>query len=293
MEGLLTPVSTSYKPSRGIEEDLLKEVQKSPEPSSKPNHPASTPEEALEILRNEPDFDSLRSTLRFLKKDGPTSSNFSLTTPSPLSSQLINALVSDIIPNYWSLLNKNDGAIRGGFQHNAERNLLLYSLRSVTGLSALLVRLKALIQQFKETSKKDERLRFVDQMKVYLEVTETTLSSDAIVQTLWKGLQSQPPPRQRVLWSEVVSLIGGGRLLNTSAESFSIVKEESKDVMESTWISDGLEYSRWLSRNIKSWALSLSLDADIAWRSLPDILSKSMQLGQSGMIIMCIYLFPC
>ena len=106
MEGWPTPVSTSYSdPGQQQEIDLV-EIRKQPERSlNTAPKKATSPTEALEILRSEPDYETLISVLDFLSEGTP---DFNITSPSTHASQLVHVLVTDIVPHYWSILQESD-----------------------------------------------------------------------------------------------------------------------------------------------------------------------------------------
>ena len=59
--------------------------------------------DAVEHLKSQPDYDSLISTLKFLRKGNQ------LCAPSPATAQIVQLLVSDLVPNYWPLLRERAG----------------------------------------------------------------------------------------------------------------------------------------------------------------------------------------
>lgn len=158
MDGLLTPVSITYRKQEQTEEDALVEAS-TPSPPSAPQNDAPvrpshirTTGDALEILRNQPSFDDLCLSLAFFDEDR----TFRITTPGPVAAQLVRVLVSEVIPNYWSILYGDTNALKKnkGSRKSRELELLLSSVRSITGLNAILLGLKQLIQQSKESKKK-------------------------------------------------------------------------------------------------------------------------------------------
>src|SRR5690554_5774936 len=103
MEDLLTPMSTIYKSikeNRDDQDDALVEVERQSEAPQVHVFQETSPKEALKILQSEPDFSNLISILKYLD----TTDAISLSSPGPLSSQLINVLISDIATNYWAIL---------------------------------------------------------------------------------------------------------------------------------------------------------------------------------------------
>ncbi|OBT47587.1 hypothetical protein VE00_02964 [Pseudogymnoascus sp. WSF 3629] len=280
MEDLLTPMSTAYKNIKEDQEDALVETKKRREAPQKNEFQARSPREALEILQNEPDFSNLISILKYLD----TTSEISLSSPSPLSSQLINVLVSDIVPNYWAILSESGNGSKA-FKYKRERDLLLTCFRNVTGLGAISARLNALIDQSKITTKKGDGPGLVQSLRDYQSLLEAILHGDAVLQGLWKTIQSESISKQAALWREVTVLIGGSRLLNSAAEAHSIINECNNTLGETTWVSDGAKYSCWIASNIQYWARHLTLESDRPWKHLTELLSKSLRLGYPDVIL--------
>lgn len=286
MEGLFTPVTTTYKNESKGNEDALIEVVKAPEPKSKFRlQTASTPAEALEILRNEPDHDTLISTLRFLGKSGQ---NFNIISPSPLAAQLVHTLVSDTVPNYWHVLQESPNGKNGKSgkhgRSSPELEILLSCLRSVTGLNAILLSLKQQIQKSKELKKSIGGPKIEDILAINLQLLQTLLGGSMIVSTIWTSISatSDTQPKQKAVWNEFLSLVGGGKLLGIAAESENVISDLSKKIWERHWVADGTLYSRWLSQNIAYWAKHLPVDSGNGWKNCSELLSKSFRLGHTG-----------
>lgn len=270
-------MSTAYKNIKDDQEDALVEAQERQEAPKKHEFQATNPEEALKILQNEPDYQNLISVLKYLD----STNAISLSSPSPLGSQLINVLVSDIVTNYWAVFSESDGR-RKGFKYKRERDLLLSCLRNVTGLGAITARLNALIDQSKITTKAGQGLNFTQSLRDTQSVLDAVLRGDTILEGLWRNLQDSPISKQPALWREITGFIGGGKLLNAAAEAHSIINKSSNTLDESIWIADGLKYSNWVASNIKYWASHLTLESDRPWKNLTELLSKSLRLGYPG-----------
>lgn len=154
MDDLLTPVSIVYKRQEQKDENALIEVSTSSpliQPVKKTHSNSihiSSAEQALETLKNQPSFDDLRSALEFLDNRP----DFSITSPGPLASQLVHVLISEVTPNYWSIFHESGGKAKKSKQSPTFK-LLLKSIRSTTGINAILLNLKRLTQQSKETKK--------------------------------------------------------------------------------------------------------------------------------------------
>jgi telomere length regulation protein len=282
MEGLLTPVSTSYTDKR--EEHALVEVKETEKTLSKPSFKASSPAQALEILRSEPHHESLISTLRYLREDN---SDFSITTPSPLAAQLVHALVSDVVPNYWNVLFEGKKSQRRKLaksKNASDLELLLSCLRSVTGLNALLLSIKELNQLSKESKKAVGGPNIQDRLTILLQVITELIQCDETLEIISDNIwnSSLPASKQKSLWNEVLSIVGSGKILGLAAEAEDVIGELSKKFGEKYWIADGIAYSAWLARNIAHWATSLREESGNGWKCCGELLCKAFRLGYSG-----------
>lgn len=287
MEGLLTPVSTSYRTLDKSEEDALVPVSRPPEAISKPASSATTPEQALEILRGVPDYDTLISTLRYIGNNG---SGFSITSPSPLAAQLVHVLVSDIIPTYWNVLQEPQVSRvarkgqQGRLRSKPTLDLLLSCLRSVTGLNAILLSIKQHIQKSKDTKMSVGGANSQDILPILLQVLKVLLEGDGIIETISNSIwhSSDTSSKQKAVWNEFLSLVTSGKILGISAEAEDVVSDLSNKLGEKYWMADGFLYSSWLARNISQQARNLPGDAERGWSSCSELLSKSLRLGYSG-----------
>jgi telomere length regulation protein len=287
MEGLLTPVSTSYRTLDDKGEDALVEASTSHDAISKPTFHVTTPAQALEILRSDPDYDTLILTLSYLENE---SSGFNVTSPGPLAAQLVHVLVSDTIPTYWNILQesqvgkKSKGGQQGIPRSHPNLELLLSCLRSVTGLNAILLSMKEHIQKLRHTKNSVGGPNIQDILAILLQVLKSLLNGDKIVEaisnSIWKS--TDPSSKQKAVWDEFLGLVGSGKILSTAAEAEDAVNNLNKTIGERYWTADGLLYSSWLARNIAQWARTLPMDAEKAWNSCGELLSKSLRLGYTG-----------
>jgi len=284
MEGLLTPVSTSYKPSNYDGEDALTEVLIPAKATPRAVVPdISTANEALEVLRGQPSFAEVLSVLQFVGRGMEGKSTFSIKHPSPATAQLVNVLVSETIPNYWSILNeKSSGSKKHKFEHAVERRLLISSLRSLPGLNAILARLKACIQEAKGGKATDGLRNVSALLKYYLSVLESLLEGEFLVELLWNDIGPETLVGRKVLWREISILIAGGRLTSIAAEASSFLNESSTHVEEALWIADSVLYCQWIGRNVASWVRHVSITSKDAWKSVSELLAKALRLGYPG-----------
>ncbi|ESZ99585.1 hypothetical protein SBOR_0030 [Sclerotinia borealis F-4128] len=282
MDGLLTPVSIVYKNQEQKDEDALVEISTS-SPSIQPANEThstaihiSSTEGALETLKNQPSFDDLKSVLEFLDRE----KTFSITSPGPLAAQLVHVLVFEVIPNYWSILHESSG------QHKKNKKsynlkLLLNSIRSITGINAILLNLKRLTQLSKDTKKNIGGSNIQESLKIQLQLCTEVLEGESSIEKLWNTItdSSDVLTKQRAIFNELLALIGSGKIVGVTAEAEAISNELSKEPNDRYWVADGGLYSRWLGQNIIFWLKSLPQDAEQAWKSCNELFGKCLRLG--------------
>lgn len=293
MAGLLTPVSTSYKTPNQEAEIFLAEVStlktsvpKNDRRSTRTIRCPASPAEALETLRSEPDYDSLISTLSYLKS---SETGFSITLPSSLSAQLVHVLVSETAPTYWNVLqtpqNSKNASKQKHLPISTGLNSLLSCLRSVMGLSAVLLALRGLVQKSKESEKSVRGQSIQVTLSVLLDLLAAILEGDRTIelisQTIWNTSGSSP--NQKTLWHDFLSLTSS-KILSTAAETEDIINGLDRKIREKLWISEGRLYADWLACNIGQWAHSLARNVQSDWNLCSETLSKSFRLGHTGKI---------
>lgn len=294
MDELLSPVSTTYKKAAAQDEPLLQEVKKTSSstttatPSAAParqKFAAESADEALEILRNEPDYDTLVSVVRYLLS---SKASVDLRQPTPLSAQIVQILVTAIVPNYWTLLRDESAKSQKG---RTDLDLLLGCLRSVTGLSALVVRLRALLAETKikksttttTTTTDDNPGNPAWQLRILVDVLAQLLAGNEALAQIWKDSTAgaEDHAKKRPLVQEFLSVIGGGKIVSLTAESEVVVRSEfSSEKLPASWVANGKEYSLWLTKGIIKWA---SQDTDPEdQKSQGALLGKALRLGYPG-----------
>ncbi|KIH88455.1 telomere length regulation protein [Sporothrix brasiliensis 5110] len=282
------------------DEPLLQEVKKTTTSLSPTTAPTSTPkrlhfaavsaDEALDILRNEPDYDSLVSVLQYLLSG---KSEVDVRQPTPMSAQVVQVLVTAIVPNYWPLLRAE-----GTKDHKGQSALasLLACLRSVTGLSALVVRLRALLAEVKTKTKtaagsvasatNDQPGNPAWQLRILVDLLSELLAGDEVVCQVWtvSTAASDDDAKRRPLAQEYLSIIGGGRIVSLAAESEMAVRSEfSAEKLPATWVANGREYSLWLAKGIMRWAVK---DADPEHKKVQgSLLAKALRLGYPDTVV--------
>ncbi|KAG9248875.1 telomere length regulation protein-domain-containing protein [Calycina marina] len=291
MENLLKPVSTTYAiPGDNSDIFLVKQTEKIlPQVSTTPPSKPGSVEEALKILRNEPEYDTVKSTLLFLVN---RESGFDISQPSPLAAQVVHVIVSETALTYGTVLKESAKTQKAhgkkGKRKVSDLENLLFCLRSVTGLSAILLSLKQSIQKSKDTAKKAVGgFDAQERLSMLLELLAQVIDGPKVIATIATGILSSTESisRQRAIWSEFHGLIAGGKLLGIIAEAEDTINDLSKTVHARSRMSNGTLYSTWLAKNISHWVQRLSLDLDQSWKACAELLSRSLRLGHTALFI--------
>ncbi|KAJ0168806.1 DNA replication checkpoint protein tel2 [Colletotrichum tanaceti] len=282
-----TPISKTYLKARP-EEPLWQESK----PGKKPEEPiqhssgATTVEAVLQILKNQPDYDSLIAVLESLDHGAIDIAGFEVARPSPEAAQIIQCLVTEIVPNYWPLLKEETSGKRSiqDADGPVDIELLLRCLRSVTGLNAIITRMKALIQESKASAKGIKRPDLVLNLNVLLEVCSAVLGNDKHLAALWTASSSglDSAARRRPLSHEFAAIFAGGRLVSIASEADTIANPD-RTAKDNIWIADGQQYSTWLGRSVVYWAKS-DISSDDS-KLCSEMFTRSLRLGHSDSLM--------
>lgn len=275
MDDFLTPVSTTYLKAKP-ETSLLQESTKRTTPDG-----ANSVQDALETLKSQPDYDTLIAVLGSLDHGRISASGFKISEPSPEAAQVIQCLVSEIVPNYWPLLKEQDISGVHDLGRPTDLELLLRCLRNVTGLNAIIARLKALIQESKSTAKGVRRPDLALNLNILLEVSSAVLGKDQHLATLWRASSAglNIPAKKRPMTQEFIALVSGGRLLSIAAEADAITNSERAS-RGSVWTADGQQYSKWLGRSISLWVKD-DIPVDEV-KLCAEVFTRALRLGYAG-----------
>ncbi|PHH67160.1 hypothetical protein CDD81_2929 [Ophiocordyceps australis] len=274
MDGLLNHASTACV---GRDDQLLLQSseQSRAAPQVKCKQPTSR-DDALEVLRSQPSYDALIATLKVLACPEPARGRdgaLSLYAPGPRNAAIVHVLVSEIVPNYWAVL-QDDRCRPNSSLAGHDVQLLLGSLRSVTGLNALTAALRALVQE-SESGQGNGKIRGDIGLNIasYLDVLSLLLAGDDSLHTLWANSASSlgGASMKKAQWQHVMSLIAGGRIVGTAAQASAIAGGHSR------WIADGAEFSKWIGRNVASWAREQPAGQEMGFCA--DLLHRSMSIG--------------
>lgn len=284
MDQLLTPVSTTYLKPQPKSEALLTEV-KSTNPSPhqvQQNKHISSADEALDTLKSQPDYETLIQVLRFVTD----AHNFNLQAPGPKSASIIHLLVTEIAPNYWTLLEEgsldeeDDGQSKKG---SPDAELFVQCLRSVTGINAIITQIKALLQESRLGGKEAKRTDVALNLNILLSLLAAVLQGDDTIRTLWVSSTSNLPHSvlARGQSQKLVSVLTNGQVVSISAEAMAVIGRDGIRP-DSEWIADGKALSQWIGRNIVTWAKLGPQGDELKFCS--DLFQRCLSLGYSGII---------
>ncbi|KAI1461595.1 telomere length regulation protein-domain-containing protein [Annulohypoxylon moriforme] len=274
MEELLTPVSQTYR--KPIHQDELLEISKPVKPaiSVEAEFRGSSPEEALEALKSQPSYDSLISILRYLQKGTRGNSEFDIRKPTPQGAQIIHTLVTEIVPNYWTVL--RDASTD---QDKGDVHLLICSLKSITGINAVLAFLRALLKEAKSDTKslKDFHVSFT--LSSILELLSKLLQDENDIKQIWDSITSLNNPTQiRPMRQELISLFTSGKIVSLSAEAEDVCRQASQ-LKNDIWLSSAKLYADWLAQNVVQWLRSGMNEDDL--KLCAEISTRATRLGNS------------
>ncbi|KAH7170773.1 telomere length regulation protein-domain-containing protein [Dactylonectria macrodidyma] len=287
MDELLTPISTTYLKPRSEPELFLTEVKSTVSTqTTRRDRNVSSADDVLDILKNQPDYDSLITVLKFLTSPGRTSDRFQFHVPGPKSAGIVSLLASEIAPNYWTLLleGSTDDDAHSGEPTSRDAELLLSCLRSITGLNATIAQIKALMQESRSTGKEAKRFDVSLNLKILLDLLAAILHGDDVVHDIWvASTEGVPNASMKKSQSQKLgSLLSNGQITSVSAEALSIIGTDGV-LRESQWIADGVEYSKWVGRNIV--ALAKRQDNEEVLSFCSDLFQRSLSLSYSDTLI--------
>ncbi|KIL94895.1 hypothetical protein FAVG1_01826 [Fusarium avenaceum] len=287
MDDLLTPVSTTYLKPRNEPEPLFREV-KTASSQGEPRTPSaiSTADDAVDALKNQPDYDSLISVLQFLSSHRTASDGFSFSAPSPKNASIIHLLVTEIAPNYWTLL--LEGAVEDATRHDtalpSDADLFICCLRSLTGLNAVITQIRALIQEARLGGKEERRTDLSLNLGILLSVLSSILVTDGSIPAIWSESTRSIANTglQRIQSQKLSSILTNGQIVSTSAEAMEIIgRDKIRD--DTQWVGDGLLYSTWMGNAIVAWVIS-SPEAD-AMSFSSELFQRALSLQHSENLI--------
>lgn len=232
------------------------------------------PEDALEILRSEPTLDELGGILKYINGTPSSSVNFSIADPGPVSSQIVHALVNLTIPDYWESLHES---------RPHEKTGLIRILRTVSGLGALIARLKLLVLQLEQKLDNARLEATRKQIADVIVIIENVLDGESTSLSVWQAIKKAIKSDAKCLltWKEYVLQVAGGKIISVVAEGEQHLKK-SKDRHRASWVADGEQFASWLGKNI---AVMISVTGEVeteTWAAAAKLCGKALSLGYRG-----------
>lgn len=184
-------------------------------------------DDALRVLQNEPDLDSLLTTLEWLTSTTGRQS-LDLSLPGPSQAKIVRVLVESILPSCWQVLS------------GTGRRALVECLTSITGLKALAASSRRYLSQRVKEGPIDRTI--IDQ----LEVLDMMVRPRDIFSKLWSGLQALLPDETKLdlAWKEVVNFFGSRVLDGIQHEAASKLGRQSLTTLDVITSAD------WFSSNV-------------------------------------------
>ncbi|EME38280.1 hypothetical protein DOTSEDRAFT_75745, partial [Dothistroma septosporum NZE10] len=217
----------------------------------------------LDAVRAQPDTNDLFQILGKLTNEH---NDFDIQAPGPLQAQIINTLVSSIVPTFWTTLRRPD------------QMTLVTCLRSVAGSNAVVARLRFLLDSLDKSTASDNS---VSEVKDLWSLARELFVGDDLAYKICAGLSNAEPNQQKchMAWKEFVVLIASGKLTGTiaRAEDVLIAKGALLKIKSSPWLTRGAEYAAWLGRNVDALCDSGEEPASAA----AQLLGRAFGLGYS------------
>ncbi|KAF2707753.1 hypothetical protein K504DRAFT_446860 [Pleomassaria siparia CBS 279.74] len=235
MDDFLTPVATTVKRFQKSEPQI------DGEPKSKPQTRAITsPEDALEVLKSQPDLDTVGNVLEFLVSESNKENGFNLVTPEPLSASIVHILATFTIPDYWRTFKES-----GRYKQQ-----LVLCFRNPNGLGAIISRLRPLIADCRQRKPVGNTRDPSGHIEDLLDILEAALAEDQTSSKVWIDIlnHARNPIQMKLMWKEYVAQTASGRILSLSAEAEDVLKE--KGLFRTSWLASGNDYASWLGRNM-------------------------------------------
>ncbi|KAL8958358.1 MAG: hypothetical protein Q9193_004567, partial [Seirophora villosa] len=284
MADLLVPVSTKATQSKSEDEHQNHSTVASPQVFVAHARDIQSFEQALDILKSHPNPDVLLRALQWISGDSLEKPGVEINTQTAQASRLCHVLVNEIIPNYWSqLCDKKSRTSRSTI------DMMMLILSSVSGLSAIALRMRLLIKSDAVPEENSQirysgRVRFLGDLLSFL---ETMLEPDNFLSSVWLRLCASLPssPRRYLLWKELVTLFGNGKVLSISAEAEDIVSKGSPDIRERSWLAEGSRYSSWLGRNLCDFLSQHNIDSNDVRQPWVQMLERAATLGHIDRVV--------
>ncbi|KAK8088968.1 hypothetical protein PG997_003929 [Apiospora hydei] len=280
MEELLTPISQTYRSSNQAGGDLLSLANTTKAPAEpQPGFQGSTPEQALEALKGQPGYDDLLQILKWLRDGTRGTHPFDIRKPNPQSAQIVHVLVTEIVPNYWTLLKESSSSQK----KSQPVDLLLAGLQSIGGLNAALTYIRALLLEARKDPKGLKHSPATPNLVSALDLVACILKHNTHIQSIWHAVSSTEDNagKIRALGQDFVSSIAGGKVVSLAAEAEDVLHQAGM-LEEPSWVANSKLYAEWLGNNLVDWARSNPSSGDL--KICADLTGRGLKLGHSDLM---------
>lgn len=222
-------------------------------------------DDAREILKCQPGIEDIEAVLTYIQYGIDGQHDFNIKVTGPKSSALLRVLVTTTTPDVWpSFKTSEDESLK---------KTLLNAMFCVTGLELLLEQIRTL-----------SRTSLIEKhgvLDTYLEVLAALLQgTDTVLRFLRDTTHLyQKDVQRRLFWQGVVALIGGSKILVTTA---ALPQSSYGDRGSTGWLTVGAEYSDWLAKNIVIASIGLESQNMSDWTDLCQIFRRGLSLGYRG-----------
>ncbi|RMZ85132.1 hypothetical protein DV738_g10, partial [Chaetothyriales sp. CBS 135597] len=234
------------------------------------------PDQASEILRNQPEPDDLFAVLQYLQSGIDGKHGFSVHIASPAASQVISAIVTNILPDYWHTYQRAELSSL----ETKSREYIVNVLRSVPGIGALLLQLKQL-----STASVAQKPILLDTTSVLAAVLKPSTTLRVLLQDTISLYPKQT--LRHAVWQEVVALLAGSKVLSVASQA--VLSMSLEIGSDTAFVADGVQYAQWLARNISTAAISLSPNDSPSWAMLSRISKRGLNLGYRDAFVSELY----
>lgn len=293
MDGLLTAVKTVH--TKGNSDFIQPEDKDSRVDATNVHNESaqleldtSSPDNILSILQSRPDRFDLSRVLKRLDPTNLSGEQFNIKAPSSKAAEILHVLISTTIPDHWTSLTAEDGSEgfseRGTKSSLSLRAVLLRCLSSVAGVGALIAHIRTLIVGQGQSNRNEHNSGNHLVIRDLISVLSALIKPQAFLLHIHTDIfkLTKSTVKRQILWKELTALVGAGRILSTTAEALTAVKDA--EVPQSiSWIGEGNAYASWLGRCIYFMASKIQHDDLDAWKSLAMLYGRSLSLGYTSM----------
>ena len=261
MDDFLTPVSTTVKRPK---ESIPEQVQ---------NLVITSPEDALEVLKNKPDLKAVGNALNYLAVESYKKDGFHLVNPAPLSTLIAHTLVTAILPDFWRILKKT----------NEHRKQFVRLFSNPNGLGAIMNRLRPLIDDCRQKKSVSNMRDSSSHIEDIIEVLDAVLVWDRTSIEIWNDIQGHVKNsiQSKLIWKEYVAQVASGRVLSIVAEAEDALKGKGVSRTE-CWLASGSQYAFWLGQNVAVFMKDdNSVEASLL--AATEMGGKALFLGYTGL----------